>query len=270
MKFKLALCQMAGTDNKEKNKVVAGEFCHKAADQGAQIIVLPEMWNCPYSNEYFRPFSEPEDGETAQFLGNLAKDLSCYLVGGSFPEIDAEGNVYNTSLSFDPKGQVIAKHRKAHLFDIDIDGGIRFMESETLTAGNKVTVMDTEFGKVGVAICYDVRFPELFRAMALEGAKLVILPAAFNMTTGPVHWQLTMRARALDNQLYLAACAPARVDNGIYLSYGHSMVADPWGQVMAETGPREDIVVATIDTEYVDSVRRQLPLLAHRREELYR
>ena len=120
---------MAGTDNKEKNKVVAGEFCHKAADQGAQIIVLPEMWNCPYSNEYFRPFSEPEDGETAQFLGNLAKDLSCYLVGGSFPEIDAEGNVYNTSLSFDPKGQVIAKHRKAHLFDIDIDGSQKLPES---------------------------------------------------------------------------------------------------------------------------------------------
>lgn len=270
MKFQLALCQMAGTDDKEKNKTIAREFCRRAVEQGVQMVVLPEMWNCPYSNDYFRSFSEPEDGDTANFLSVLARELSCYIVGGSFPEIDEENRVYNTSLSFDPKGQVIAKHRKAHLFDIDVDGGIRFMESETLTAGDKVTVMDTEFGKVGVAICYDVRFPELFRSMALQGAKLVILPAAFNMTTGPVHWQLTMRARALDNQLYLAACAPARMDNGVYESYGHSMVADPWGQVIAETGAEEDIVFATIDTEYVDSVRRQLPLLAHRREELYR
>lgn len=259
---------MKGSSEKKESMDIAADFAERAKEKGADLIVLPEMWNCPYSNEYFRPYSEKEDGETFRFMAGLAEKLDVYLIGGSIPELDGE-NVYNTSFSFGRNGELIGKHRKAHLFDIDVKDGIRFMESDTLTAGDSATVIDTEYGKIGVAICYDVRFPDLSMKMALAGAKLIVLPAAFNMTTGPVHWELTMRARALDNQVYFAACSPARDEAGVYVAYGHSMVADPWGKVIAEADEKPDIVTACIDTEYVDSIREQLPLLRHRREDLY-
>ena len=143
------------------------------------------------------------------------------------------------------------------------------MESDTLTAGEDLTVIDTEFGKIGVAICYDVRFPEWHRKMALAGAKLIVLPAAFNMTTGPVHWDLTMRARALDNQVYFAANSPARDEEGVYVAYGNSCISDPWGKFIAHADEKECILYGDIDFDTVDSIREQLPLLKHRREELY-
>lgn len=132
-----------------------------------------------------------------------------------------------------------------------------------------MTVLDTEFCKIGVAICYDVRFPEWHRRMALAGAKLIVLPAAFNMTTGPAHWDLTMRMRALDNQVYFAACAPARQEDGVYVTFGNSCIADPWGTFIAHTDEKEGIVYGDIDPERVEEIRNQLPLLKHRRENLY-
>ena len=143
------------------------------------------------------------------------------------------------------------------------------MESDTLTAGEDMTILDTEFCKTGVAICYDVRFPEWFRKMALAGAKLIVLPAAFNMTTGPAHWDLTMRARALDNQVYFAACAPARDENGVYVAYGNSCIVSPWGDFIAHADEKEQIKYADIDLGRVDEIRDQLPLLKHRRPQLY-
>ncbi|MDD5986817.1 MAG: carbon-nitrogen hydrolase family protein [Eubacteriales bacterium] len=268
MKFTIALCQMAGSEDKSTSMKTAEEFAVRAADQGADVVVLPEMWNCPYANEYFRPYAEPADGESVHFMNGLARRLGVYLIGGSIPELD-DGRVYNSCFSFDRHGDFLGKHRKAHLFDIDVEGGMRFKESDTLTAGDTATVIETEFGKIGVAICYDVRFPELSRKMALEGARMIILPAAFNMTTGPAHWALTLRARALDNQVYFAACSPARVPGSVYEAYGHSLVADPWGKIIAEADAQEQLLMAEIDTDYVESIRRQLPLLAHRREELY-
>lgn len=269
MKFKLGLCQMMGSFDKKESRATAKRMVEEAAGNGAQVIALPEMWNCPYSNDYFREYSEPEDGETVQFLSRLARENEIYLIGGSIPEL-ADGNVYNTSFSFDRQGKQIGKHRKVHLFDIDVKGGIRFMESDTLTAGEDMTVIDTEFCKIGVAICYDVRFPELSRKMALEGAKLIVLPAAFNLTTGPAHWDLTMRARALDNQVYFAAISPARDMEGPYQAYGGSCIATPWGEFTAHTEELQDIVYGDIDLEYVASIREQLPLLKHRREEIYK
>lgn len=268
MKFSIALCQMAVSEEKKENCRRAEKWVQRAAEAGADIVTLPEMWNCPYSNDYFRPYAEPEDGDTVAFLSRMAQKYHLILVGGSIPELD-QGNVYNTSFIFDASGTRIGKHRKAHLFDIDIKGGIRFMESDTLRPGDHATVVDTALGKIGVAICYDVRFPELSRRMALMGAELIVLPAAFNMTTGPAHWELSMRARALDNQVYFAACSPARQENSVYEAWGHSMVTDPWGQVVAETGIGEDLVLAEIDTGYEAQIRQQLPLLRHRREELY-
>lgn len=266
--FKIALCQMKGSFKKEESCFMAEKFVREAAAAGAKVISLPEMWNCPYSNQYFREYAESVGGETVKFMSELAAELSIYLIGGSIPEID-DNKVYNTCFCFDKKGNVIGRHRKVHLFDIDVEGGIRFMESDTLTAGNELTVIDTEFCKIGVAICYDVRFPEWFRKMTLEGAKLVVLPAAFNTTTGPVHWDLTMRARALDNQIYFAANSPARDENGPYQAYGHSCIIDPWGKIVTEAVENEDIIYWDIDLDYVESIRNQLPLLKHRREELY-
>lgn len=267
--FKIALCQMLGSMDKEESKAKAKKMIQEAAANGAQVVVLPEMWNTPYSNDYFREYAEPQDGATVNFLSDLAKENDIYLIGGSISELDQD-RVYNTSYSFNRKGELIGKHRKMHLFDIDVDGGIRFMESDTLTAGEDTTVIDTEYCKIGVAICYDVRFPELSRNMALEGAKVIVLPAAFNMTTGPAHWDLTMRARALDNQVYFAACSPARDMTGVYQAYGNSCIATPWGEFLAHADETEHIVYGDIDLDYVEAVRRQLPLLQHRKKELYR
>jgi len=266
--FQLALCQMKVTMEKKQNLAAAESMIREAAEKGAKVVALPEMFNCPYSNKYFREYSEDAGGETVRFLSSLAKELKIYLVGGSIPELEND-KVYNTSFSFNKEGEIIGKHRKIHLFDIDVKGGIRFMESETLTPGETVTILDTEFCKIGVAICYDVRFPELFRKMTLAGVRLVILPGAFNMTTGPAHWDLTMRARALDNQIYFAAISPARDTEGPYQAYGNSCVVNPWGEFCGRTDARESIVYAKIDLDYVEEIRNQLPLLKHRRPALY-
>lgn len=266
--FKIGLCQMKGSFDKNESMKTAESFIREAAENGAEVISLPEMWNCPYSNDYFRKYAEKADGKTVSFLSKLAAELGIYLIGGSIPELDGD-KVYNTSFSFDRSGNVIGKHRKVHLFDIDVKGGIRFMESDTLTAGKDMTVIDTEYCKIGIAICYDVRFPEWFRKMALAGAKLIILPAAFNLTTGPAHWDLTMRARALDNQVYFAANSPARDEEGPYQAYGGTCVADPWGEFVSHADENECIVYADIDLDRIESIRQQLPLLKHRREELY-
>lgn len=185
------------------------------------------------------------------------------------PERDATGRIYNTSYVFDRNGHQIGKHRKMHLFDIDVKGGQYFKESDTLTPGNQVTVFDTEFGKMGVCICYDFRFPELARLMVDQGAEVIIVPAAFNMTTGPLHWELMFRQRAVDNQVYTLGAAPARDLNAGYHSWGHSIAVDPWGKVLMEMEEKPDVEIVELDLDEVKKVREQLPLLKHRREDIY-
>ena len=180
-----------------------------------------------------------------------------------------EGNVYNTSYIFDRQGKQIGKHRKAHLFDIDVKGGQSFRESDTLTAGDSDTVFDTEFGKMGVIICFDIRFPEMARMTVNDGAKVIFVPAAFNMTTGPAHWELSFRTRALDNQIYMVGCAPVRDVSSSYVSWGHSIVTDPWGKVVNMLDEKEGILLAELDLDYEDDVRDQLPLLKSRRHDMY-
>ncbi len=266
--FRIGLCQIEGSDDKRANLTLASESVKRAADGGAQVVSLPEMWNCPYSAKYFTACAEPSDGPTVEFMSRLAGDLGIYLIGGSIPESDG-GRIYNTSFSFGPEGELLGRFRKVHLFDVDIKGGIAFRESDTLTPGHEMLVLSTGFCKIGVAICYDVRFPEWFRKMTLAGAKLVVLPAAFNMTTGPAHWDLTMRARALDNQIYLAANARAGDGSGPYHSYGNSCIVSPWGDFVSHGDEKTGIICGDIDLEYVDQIREQLPLLKHRRPELY-
>jgi omega-amidase len=265
----VAVCQLKVTDNKKYNLNNAKKLIEGSALHGADIIILPEMFNCPYDSSYFNRFSEKYPGETTDFLSGLAAHYSVYIVGGSIPERDGD-SIYNTSYSFDRKGGLIGKHRKIHLFDVEIEGGIRFKESETITAGRDVTVIETEFCKIGIAICYDMRFPELIRKMTLSGAKIIIVPAAFNMTTGPAHWHLLARTRALDNQVYFIAASPARNEEASYAAYGHSLVVDPWGEIISEASDGQEIIFSEIDLGFVDKIRRELPLLKHRREEVYK
>ncbi|WP_069649956.1 carbon-nitrogen hydrolase family protein [Caloranaerobacter ferrireducens] len=269
-KLKLGLCQLLVSEDKKENIKKAKEMINRAADMGAELVVLPEMFNCPYNNSYFPKYAEKyPDGETIKMLSEVSKKRGIYLIGGSIPEKDDEGNIYNTSFVFDKKGNIIGKHRKIHLFDIDVEGGISFRESDVLSRGDSLTIVDTGYGKIGVAICYDIRFPELFRLMALKGVKVIIVPAAFNMTTGPAHWELLFRMRALDNQIYMIGTAPARNESASYVSYGNSIITDPWGGIVGKLDEKEGILIKEIDLKRVEKIRKQLPILKHLRKDLY-
>jgi len=270
-RLKVAMCQMAVTDDKARNLARAREMIRTAGEEGSDIVVLPEMFNCPYDSQYFAPFAEEwPHGPSLNMLRETAIEGRILLVGGSIPERH-QGSIFNTSFVFGPSGELLARHRKVHLFDVDIPGGITFKESDTLSPGNDVTLapLTGSSGKLGVAVCYDIRFPELFRRMALGGAMLVAVPAAFNLTTGPAHWDLLFRTRAVDNQVFVVGVSPARLPGASYVAFGHSILVDPWGEVLAMAAASEDLVVSEIDLARVEQVRRELPLLKHRRAELY-
>lgn len=267
--FKIAVCQMKVEDDKDTNVAKATTMIKKAATNNAKLVVLPEMFNCPYDNHKFREYSENKDNSpTLKYISQTAQECGVYVVAGSIPEHE-DDNLYNTSFIFDDKGNLIGSHRKLHLFDIDMPGDIYFKESDTLTAGDKITVIESEFCNIGVAICYDIRFPELLRLMALKNAALMVIPAAFNMTTGPVHWEPIIRSRAMDNQVYLAAASPARDESAPYVAYGHSMIVDPWGEVLAKAAYGEKIIYSEIRLSRIKQIRKQLPLMQNRRIDLY-
>ena len=269
-KIKIAAIQMSTVADKMENVRTVKAYLEKIKDENPDFVILPEMFCCPYQTENFPIYAEKEGGPVWQQLSGYAKQYGIYLIGGSMPEKDAEGNVYNTSYIFDREGKQIGKHRKVHLFDIDIKGGQTFKESDTLTAGDSDTVFDTEFGKIGVMLCFDIRFPELSRMMVNDGARIVFVPAAFNMTTGPAHWELSFRTRALDNQIYMVGCAPARDVSAGYISWGHSIVTDPWGRVIDMLDEKKGILLAELDMDYEEQVREELPLLKSRRKDMYK
>ena len=255
----------------------AERACMEAKEIGADMVCLPEMFCCPYETKNFPKYAEADGGMVWKKCADLAREDGVYLVAGSVPELAMESDmgcmpttrIYNTSYVFDREGKQIAKHRKMHLFDINVPGGQCFRESDTLTAGDEVTVFDTEFGKMGLCICYDVRFPELARLMALEGARMVLVPAAFNLTTGPAHWELVYRSEAMYNQMFYAATSPARDMEASYHAWGHSMVADPRGAVVAMMDEKEGYQVTELNLADVEPARQQIPLLAQRRTDVY-
>lgn len=266
--MKLGLCQLRVTADKGDNLRRAEALLARAVEQGAQAAMLPEMFNCPYDNACFPQYAEARGGETWQFLSRMARTYHLTLVGGSVPELEG-GRIYNTCYVFSPQGEELARHRKLHLFDIDIPGGQYFRESDTLTAGEDITVVDTEIGPIGVAICFDIRFSELFRVMGQRGARLILVPAAFNMTTGPVHWDLNFRMRALDNQCFVAGCSPARDLEASYVAYGHSLACDPWGSILGQLDEKEGVLVVELPLEDIPRYRAQIPILTARRTDLY-
>ncbi|NTW05675.1 MAG: carbon-nitrogen hydrolase family protein [Peptococcaceae bacterium] len=268
-RFKVSICQMSVSNEKQKNLSTASDMIKMSAAEGANLVILPEMFICPYDLELFQDYSEnyPE-GETLRMLSKIARNEKIYLVGGSLPERQGK-RIYNSSFIFDPQGEVIGKHRKIHLFDSNLDKDVCFKESEVISSGDTITVVNTAHGPIGVAICYDLRFPEIFRLMSLSGAILAVVPAAFNDITGPAHWEMLLRSRAVDNQFYLAGASPARYQTKSLTIYGHSMLVDPWGEVIAKAGEEEQLVIGEIFPDRLTEIRDKLPLLKHRRTDLY-
>jgi len=281
-KVKVGLCQMLVGADKAKNLAAAAEAVASAAKGGAQLVMLPEMFQCPYSNDSFPVYCEsiPFDGSretesvdpqkhpSSHALVAMAKKHNIWLIGGSFPETEG-GKLYNTCLVLDPAGKIVAKHRKVHLFDINIPGKQVFKESDTLSPGNSFTVFDAPFGKVGVGICYDIRFPEYAQICAQQGAVIMAYPGAFNTTTGPAHWELLQRARALDQQMYVLTCSPARNPESKYQAWGHSTVVGPWGDVQQTTEHGPALVLAELDLPRVQEVRSQIPVRMQKRTDMY-
>eukprot|EP00940_MAST-03C_sp_MAST-3C-sp2_P002256 g2256.t1 len=280
--FKMALLQLMVSEDKERNLAATRKAIAEASKNGASVVSLPECFQSPYATDQFPVYAEeiPENladcdaskHPSTTMLREAAKENKVYLIGGSIPEREGD-RIYNTCVVVDPSGSMIAKHRKVHLFDIDVPGGQRFKESDTLSGGNCVTTFDTPFCKIGLAICYDIRFPELSQIMREEGCKVLVFPAAFNTTTGPLHWELLLRARAVDQQCYVAASSPARNPESNYQAWGYSSVVDPWGKVVAGgdgicEGP--GAVYAEIDLETVDTIRQSIPVGFQRRADIYK
>lgn len=270
-KVRIALCQLHVTQDKVANIKTARDAIRSAAAKGASLVVLPEMWNCPYSNDSFPVYAEDIDAGTSPSVAMLAEAAAAAgitLVGGSVPEV-SKGKLYNTCCVFGKTGQLLAKHRKVHLFDIDIPGKITFKESNTLTPGEGPTVVDVDGMRLGIGICYDIRFPELAMLYAQRGVQIIVYPGAFNTTTGPVHWELLQKARAVDNQLFVATCSPARNPDSSYQAWGHSTVVGPWAEVLATTGHDPDVVMADLDLAQIEERRRNMPLVKQKRHDLY-
>jgi len=268
-KFKLALIQLSVGANKSDNLIRAANKISEAVEKGANIVSLPECFNSPYGTQYFKEYSEPvPTGPSSQALKEAALKNKVYLIGGSIPECH-DGKFYNTSTVWCPQGNLVATHRKIHLFDIDIPGKMTFKESDALSPGNSFTTFPTPWCEVGVGICYDIRFAELAQIYAKKGCKLLVYPGAFNMTTGPAHWELLSRARAVDNQVYVAIPSPARDTQATYIAWGHSSVVSPWGEVIAKASEKEDIIYADVDLEFLEGVRNQIPIGFQKRNDLY-
>ena len=262
---------MTVTDDKQRNIQEARNFIAEAAASGAELIVLPEMWNCPYSNDSFPTYAEDASSGYApsfSFLSDSAKDHKVIIVGGSIPE-KSEGSLYNTCFVFGRDGRLLGFHRKIHLFDIDIPDKITFRESDTLTAGKQPTIIDTDLGRIAIGICYDIRFQELAAIYASRGAHILIYPGAFNMTTGAAHWELLQRARAVDNQLFVATCSPTRNEEGPYVAWGHSTVVGPFAEILGTTDHKDSIVYANLDLSLIPQRRTNMPLQKQRRDDLY-
>jgi omega-amidase len=276
-KFKIALIQNKQTNEKEANIEIVRVAIEEAAKNGAQVVALGEFFNCIISHsDQLKSFAEDFSGQTGaaptfDMLKKAAKDHNIYLIGGSISEIGEAGKLYNTSVVFNRNGELIAKHRKVHLCDLNFAGKLAIMESATFAPGNNYTIFDTEYGKMGLAICYDIRFAELSLLMSKKGARVLFYPSVFSMVTGPLHWELLIRARAIDNQVYVVGVQPARYveDTSINKAYAHSAVVDPMAQVVVMAGIGPEIVYADIDLQNVEEARKTLPYTEQKRWDVY-
>ena len=267
MKYKIALAQMDSGSDMPENLNKIRTLTAQAADAGAKLVVFPET--VEYIGPKMADHASDLPGPMSEFFAGLAKEHRIHLCTGSVSERNADGRAYNTSLLFSDEGEQLAAYRKLHLFDIDIVNGPSVHESKTIAPGREITVCSTPLGILGFTVCYDLRFPELFRLLALKGAEVILVPANFTADTGAAHWESLLRARAIENTCYIAAVGQVG-QKPKYRAYGNSMVVNPWGTVIARgSGDREELVIAEIDTDRVAEVRMQMPSLTGRRTDIY-
>ena len=265
-RYLVAACQMDSQNNKQANLRIAGEMIAEYAAQGAEIIAFPETVN--FMGKGYRHQAEPVPGPTTDFFCEQAAKHKVWIVSGSFPEEQENGKPYNTLILADPEGNIRCRYRKLHMFDVEVENTPSYKESDHNTAGNEIVLVDTELGRLGFAICYDLRFGEMFRIMALQGAQVIFLPASFTMNTGKDHWETLLRARAIENGVYIVAPNQMGKKTNM-LAYGKSMIIDPWGDVIARDSDKTGSILAEIDLDYLERVRRQIPSLENRRRDMY-
>jgi deaminated glutathione amidase len=267
----VGLVQTNSQDNPEANldEVLAG--IDRAARMGAQFISLPETWNYLGEKDGQDAAAAVIPGDLTASLADKARQHGIWLHAGSILEkVDGEHRFSNTTLVYDPRGEIVARYRKIHLFDVDIAGQSSFRESDTIAPGDRIVTFDMAGTKVGLAICYDLRFPELFRSLALDGAEIIMLPAAFTLMTGRDHWEPLIRARAIENTVFMVAAAQVGPHPPGRMCYGRSMVVDPWGVVLAQAGDIPTVITATLEMDEISRVRGQIPSLQNRMPHLYR
>jgi len=266
--MRVAVVQMNSAEDKAQNLSTAERLLHEAADRGAELAVLPELFTYLGRRGKHKEVAETIPGSTSELLMRIARERRMHLVGGSFLE-SASGHerLFNTSLAIDADGAIVARYRKLHLFDVDVDGR-RYRESDTMAPGEDVVLTKLGDTPVGLTICYDLRFPELYRRLGAGGARIITAPSAFTFETGKDHWDLLVRTRALENQVFVLAAAQVGSHPPGLACWGNAMIVDPWGTVLARAPEAECVVLADIDFEHQDRIRASLPALSHRRTEI--
>ena len=266
----VGLVQTNSQDDKQQNIADALAGIDRAARMGARFVSLPELWSYLGPGNHEPGIAEQIPGNLTRMLGDKARERSIYLHAGSFLEQVAEHDkLYNTTVVFDPSGDIVARYRKMHLFDVDIAGEKSYRESDSIEPGEEIVTFDLDGVRVGLAICYDLRFPELFRLLALRGAEIVMLPAAFTLMTGKDHWEPLIRARAIENSMFMIAAGQVGSHPPGRTCFGRSMVVDPWGVVLAQAGDIPTVITATLDLNEIVRVRKQIPSLKNRRPDRY-
>jgi predicted amidohydrolase len=270
-RIRVACVQMTSRTDKAANLATAERLVAQAASTGADVVVLPEKWNGIGDSAFYHDTAEPlEGGESTAAMSAWARTHGITLVGGSIVELrEGREKRSNTSLVFDPQGELVATYRKIHLFDVEV-GGVVYRESESEEPGEEAVVADVEDWKLGLSVCYDVRFPELYRILALDGAQVVTVPAHFTTPTGKDHWHVLLRARAIENQLYVVAAAQIGETLPGKPAYGRSLIVDPWGLVLAQAPDEETVITAELDRAHLEDIRTKLPSLANRQANAYR
>jgi predicted amidohydrolase len=264
MKLLAAAVQFAASSSKDENLTKAKRWVREACERGARLVALPELFSWRGGKSDEQAAAELIPGPTSEEMARLARSLGIYLVCGSFLEkAPDDQKVWNTSLLISPEGKILARYRKVHLFDVSLPDGRVIRESETRKTGEGAVVAETEYGAVGLSICYDLRFPELYRQLTLKGATIIAVPSAFTFWTGTAHWEILLRARAIENQVYLVAPDQNGRDGTGILDYGNSMIVDPWGRVLARAQDCEGAIVAELDLADQERVRQSLPCLKH-------
>lgn len=268
-KFNVALIQLDTQNNKKENLDTIGKYIDIAAEKGAKIVSLPEVMNIVGENISEGGNAEEIPGYSTEFLMNKAKEHDIYIHGGSMAEIiPGDEKFYNTTVMIDNKGEIIAKYSKLHTFDVTLPDGTVTAESDRIKPGSDIVNIDTEYGNLGFTICYDIRFPELFRLLSLNGAEIIFTPASFTVPTGKDHWEPILRTRAIENGCYIIAAGQIGKKTK-FTAFGNSMVIDPWGTVIAKSKDEPGVTIAEIDLDYLEKIRSKIPSLKNRRSDIY-